>query len=220
MNEIENLIFSIDSALSTVNHSLSSYSIASDIYEFYIFTLIIEAARSEGAIINYENVDGSICTNFVFRTSPGYIFSNRHLYSHAIISFPGKSLLEVHVGIRAAGTSEVLHECDVAVIEKEEADACRQQRTPPRSNKIIISVECKFYGTQLQLSLGREFLGLSTDFKSKDLFFVSNTSSETIEKLLTKRDRDWAHNILPSNITEVTRFKNVLQDAFKKYKAS
>ena len=28
--------------------------------------------------------------------------------------------------------------------EQEEADACRQQRTPPRSNKIIISVECKF----------------------------------------------------------------------------
>jgi hypothetical protein len=120
--------------------------------------------------------------------------------------------------IRVAGKSGVLHECDVAVIEQAEADTCRFQSVPPRSRKILIAIECKFYATTLQLGLGRAFIGLTTDMSAKRTFFVTNTSSDSIERLLTRRKRDWESNVVPSSNRDVTRLTNALQQSFRNYK--
>jgi len=155
----------------------------------------------------------------VFRTSPGYIFSTAHAYTHAIITFPNKPPLEAHVGVRVVGKSRVLHECDVAVIEQAEAETCRQRQVPPRSSKVLIAVECKFYSTPLQLYLARAFLGLASDLSVKEAIFVTNTSSDSIEKLLSGRAQKWEHKLTPSSAKEVLRLKHEFQNAFKTYKA-
>ncbi len=94
--------------------------------------------------------------------------------------------------------SHVMRECDVAVIEQSEAETCRRQQVPPRSHKVILAVECKFYSTPLHLHLAREFIGLTSDFHSKtESLFVTNSYSESVERLLTARRKTWENNIKP-----------------------
>jgi hypothetical protein len=204
---------------SAISSSLNTTSDSSDIFEAYVFSLALEAAQTEGATITYRDVLGRIPTDFVFRTSPGYIFSTTHNYTHAVILFPSKAPLEAHIGVRVVGKSGVLHECDVAVIEQSEAETCRRRQVPPRSSKVLIAVECKFYSTPLQLHLARAFIGLTVDLSATKPIFVTNSSSDSLEKLLTGRDRDWEHNLVPSFPVEVMRLRHKFQDAFQKYKA-
>lgn len=204
---------------STTLSSLTIESDVSDIFEAYIFSLVIEAAKIENASIEYRDVRNQKPSIFVFRTSPGYIFSKRQAYTHALISFARRPPLEVHVGVRVVGKSGVLHECDVAVIENAEAETCRQQLVPPRSSKVLIAVESKFYSTPLQLHLARSFLGLASDLSAKNPMFVTNSSSGSIEKLLSGHGREWEHNLTPNAIREVMRLRHKFQDAFQHYKA-
>mgnify|MGYP000845338428 CR=1 FL=1 len=204
----------------TISSSLTTASDTSDIFEAYVFSLVLEAARTEGATITYRDVLGNTPTSFIFRTSPGYIFSTNRNYTHAVILFPNKAPLEVHIGVRVVGKSGVLHECDVAVIEQSEAETCRQRQVPPRSSKVLIAVECKFYSTPLQLHLARAFIGLTTDLSVTKPIFVSNSSSDSLEKLLSGRDRAWEHNLIPSAMVEVMRLRHKFQDAFQTYKAA
>ena len=215
-DDIINDIRAIFSGLST---TVISNSNASDIFEAYVFSLIIRAAEDEGGDISFIDVNGSVASKLIFRTSPGYIYSRLKPYTHAVIRFTGKPNLETHVGIMVAGRSEVLHECDVVVIDQSEAETCRRERVQPRATKLLISVECKFYSAQLKLDLARSFLGLVKEFSGKDLFFVSNTNSENVEKVFSKHKAKWDHRIIPTSTNEVIRIKNQFQTVFKDYKA-
>jgi hypothetical protein len=214
------LLLDIQTALgASVTPSLSTASDASDLFEAYVLTLTIDAAKQEGAQVTYRDVFGNSPSRFVFRTSPGYIFSQAKPYTHAVIAFQGKTVLEAHVGVRVVGKSGVLHECDVAVIEQLEAETCRRKQVPPRSSKVLIAVECKFYSTPLQLHLARSFLGLLSDLSAKEALFVTNSSSESVEKLLSARGRDWEHDVTPGATLEVSRLRHAFQEGFKHYKA-
>jgi len=204
---------------SAISSSLRTASDTSDIFEAYVFSLVIEAARTEGANVTYRNVNGTIPSVFVFRTSPGYIFSTHQPYTHAVLSFANKPPLEAHVGVRVVGKSGVLHECDVAVIEQAEAETCRQRQVPPRSSKVRVAVECKFYSVPLQLHLARAFIGLTSDLSVGKPLFVTNSFSASLEKLLSGRGKDWEHNLSPSAPVEVMRLRHKFQDAFQHYKA-
>jgi len=174
---------------SAISPSLTTLSDTSDIFEAYVFSLVIEAATTEGAAVRYRDVHGNSPTVFVFRTSPGYIFSKTQSYTHAVISFQNKPPLEAHVGVRVVGKSRVLHECDVAVIEQAEAEMCRLRLVAPRSSKVLIAIECKFYSTPLQLNLARAFLGLTSDLSATKPVFVTNSSSDSLGKI-AKRSRE------------------------------
>lgn len=183
MTIADDLLNEINGTLGTaISSSLTTASDTSDIFEAYVFILVIEAARTEGAAIGYRDVFGNTPAVFVFRTSPGYIFSTNRPYTHAIISFPNKAPIEAHIGVRVVGKSEVLHETDVALIQQAEAETCRQRQVPPRSSKVLVAIECKFYSTPLQLHLARAFIGLTTDLSAGKLIFVSNGSSNSLVK--------------------------------------
>ncbi len=199
--------------------TLSSASAASDLFETYVFTLVVRAAQAEGANVAYLDVNGAPVRAFVFRTSPGYIWSKTHAYTHAVLTFPGKEPLETHVGVRVAGKSGVLHELDVCVIRQSEADTARQNQVHPRSAKVIIGVECKFYTTPLPLNLARAFIGLGSDISSKNIIFVTNAESESVEKLLTARGKQWANRAVPATPVDVERLRGEFQTAFKYFKA-
>ncbi len=82
----------------SVSPQLTTESHASDLFEAYVFTIILRAARDLGAEIDYRDVTGGRPASFVFRTSPGYIYSKERQYCHAVIAFQGKPRLEAHVG--------------------------------------------------------------------------------------------------------------------------
>jgi hypothetical protein len=200
--------------------TLSSASAVSDIFEAYILTLVIRAAQAESATVSYLDVNGAAAQSFIFRTSPGYIWSASQAYTYALLQFPGKEPLEAHVGVRVAGKSGVLHEFDVCVIRQSEADTARQNQVHPRSSKVVIGVECKFYTTSLTLGLARAFIGLGSDVSTKNVMFVTNAESESVQRLLTARGEQWANRAVPASLVDVERLKNEFQSAFKYFKAA
>src|SRR5256885_6495240 len=108
-----------------------------DVFEAYVLTLIIRAARTEGGAISYLSRDGTPATSLLLRTSPGVIYSREKNYTHVLIVFPSRPALEAHTGIKVAGKSGVLHEMDIAVVERAEAENCRRNVVSPRSSKVV-----------------------------------------------------------------------------------
>jgi hypothetical protein len=201
--------------------SLTTSSAANDLYEAYLFSLVCQAARDEGATVEFLSISSPNPTTFIFRTSPGYISSRNADYGYATIEFQDKPILEAHVGVRVAGASQVLHECDICVLLQDEADLCRNSggSVAPRAAKVIISVEAKFYDSSLGLGLGRGFLGFTMDVSADKAFFVVNRTSGSIEKLLSHKKRLWEHNIQPQNTMDINRLKFAFQTAFKDFNA-
>lgn len=168
-----------------------------DIYENYVWTLCIEAARAKNANITYQDVHGNIASMLRFRTAPGAIYSKAHDYTHAILEFDGCPTLEVHVGVRVTGKSRVLHECDVAVLYRDEAEFCRSEEVHPRAARVLIAAECKYYSSALQLHLGRGFLGLTRDIHAKERYFVTNARSDSVAKLIRYHQAEWEFGVIP-----------------------
>jgi hypothetical protein len=198
--------------------TLTASSDGSDGFEAYTLGLVLEAARAEGAVVTYENVDTSVTPTFTFRTSPGQIWWSGQPYTHAIIRFPGKPSLEAHLGIYITGNSSVMHEADVSVIFRDEGIACRQNQSTPRASKVVLATECKFYSSTLKLHLARSFLGLCQDMTGRECFFVTNTAAISVEKLLAHKRKKWEHQIVPAATNDVTRLRNLYQDVFKNFK--
>jgi len=215
----------LDQVISNIRESINIKLTSSDktdlLYQAYIFSLVVVAAKDAGASVRYENVLNRTPKDFIFRAKPGYIYSIRHPYTYAIVEFPNKPSLEIHMGVRVLGKSKVLHECDIAVIFKNEADACRLHNYHPQSCKIVLAVECKFYTNNLDLDLARSFIGLDSDLSVKEgSYFVSNSSSDSVNKLLNARKKLWEHNIAPSHTNDVIRLLNLFQKTFEGFKAS
>ncbi len=85
----------------------------------------------------------------------------------------------------------MLHELDVCIIDKDEAVRCRAVEVDPSQSKTHALFECKFYGDKLTLSLGREFIGLHSEFSTAVKAIVSNTSHEQMPSLL------YTHKAMP-----------------------
>jgi len=219
---VNELLSDIRAALGgAIAPSFTTYSSVSDIYEGYVFALILQAARTEGATISFRDIFGNTPATFVFRTSPGHLFSTAQPYTHALIEFAGKPPLEAHLGVRVFGISKVLHECDVAVLTRDEAEMCRRLRVSPRYSKVVIAVECKFYASDIPLHLARSFMGLSRDLASGNRYFVVNTTSASAVKMLGHHHKHgWEHQIVPSSTVSVERLRNSFQNSFKNYKAT
>jgi hypothetical protein len=190
-----------------------------DVYENYIWALCLQAARQHGATITYEDSNEAMVSQLVFRTSPGAIYSTAHPYTHAAIDFSGCPLLEAHVGIRVTGKSRVLHECDVAVLDKEEARLCRSNQVHPRASKVLIAAECKFYTAAIQLYLGRSFLGLTSDIHRKERYFITNGQSPSVTKLIAHHQSEWECGVIPKS-PDADALLHSFARAFRNYKAS
>jgi hypothetical protein len=216
----DDLIVAIDNVVAkAASAGYSDASATNDIYENYVWALCLRAARQQGATIGYEAIDEAATSTLVFRTSPGAIYSSAQPYTHAVIEFPACPPLEAHIGIRVTGKSRVLHECDVAVLEKNEARLCRFEQVHPRASKVLIAVECKFYTSAIQLGLGRSFLGLTSDIHRKQRYFVTNGQSPSVVKLIAYHDSEWECGVLP-NAPAADALVHSFARVFRNYRAS
>ncbi|WP_421218235.1 hypothetical protein [Aeromonas jandaei] len=192
----------------------------SDLYEAYIFSIILQAAKLQGAQVYFEDVSGNVTNNLLFRTSPGRIYSKVQSYTHAVVEFPGSEIVEVHIGVKIEGTSGVTHEVDVAIIKRSEGQTCRLQNVNPRYTELIFAIECKYYFTNLGINLARSFLGLDKEFNSNVVFFVSNTTSRNVEKMLSRHRCNWDRNIIPRFNNDTNRLMSQIQVVFRDFIAS
>ncbi len=156
-------------------------------YEAYIFTLILHAVRQIGGSVELRSINNPNRPprTFIFRGSPGRIYSSLDDYGYALCSYNGHTF-EVHVDVQYYGTSKVLHEIDISIVEHDEADRCRQNGTNPLAGKTKGALECKFYGNNLGTTLIRTFVGLTDDLGTLKISrFVTNHTSRTISKYCT-----------------------------------
>jgi len=203
-----------------VSSNYTTTSAVHDIFEGYVFSIVVAAAVRQGAIVDYVNVHGAPATALTFRTSPGNIYSTLHPYTHARIGFPNCPQLEAHIGIYVAGHSGVLHECDIAVVERLEGDVCRSQFVHPRCAKVPIAIECKFHAATLQLNHARSFLGLTRELKSDGRFLVTNTTSQTAKKLVNHHKLDWEFQLDPTVPEFPNAFRARIERAFRDWKVA
>lgn len=219
MTRAKQLLAEIQALLPTLDTSYSDSSAANDLYEGFVFSILVRAAESAGGDVRYLNQEEAAATELVFRTSPGMIHSTKHDYTHAEITFPDCPPLEAHIGIRVEGRSGVLHECDVLVLPRSEARAARSRKVAPRGSTILIAVECKYYTSPIGIALGREFQGLHADASTKEPRFVSNLCSKNVERYLTHLGREWNSLVVPSSVP-ASDLESAFRRSFSRYKAS
>lgn len=92
---------------------------------------------------------------------------------------------EVQNGLLVAGHSRVLHELGKHLIKREDAVKCRRDGKDPSHTSVKFLAECKCYGANLDLSLGREYIGLASEFRLRGKTLVSNMNSESLHTLVT-----------------------------------
>ena len=201
--------------------SQTSWDLAADQdrFEGYLFALTLTAAAKEGAKISFENRKGPFAGAATFRTSPGHLWSDLKPYTHAVIRFPDRPVLEAHVGVYVSGRSKLYHEADVAILTRAIARTCRAARTDPPAAEAVLLLECKYYASDPGISLGREFLGLSSECGRDECVFVTNQAALRLQKLFEEHGREWGHRILPSQQNDVDRLVGFAQRAFTRYKA-
>ena len=124
------------------------------------------------------------------------------------------------MGIYVSGRSKVRHECDVAVVFKSEADACRANATHPRFSKAILTVECKFYvNATVGVGHGRSFLGLIHDIQNGERYFVATRASSSVSKLFAKHNKEYELGLSPMSPDLVTRLRGSFEKAFRDFKS-
>ena len=195
----------------------SAASAANDVFEGYTFAIAVEAARTVGASVAYETHDGTLTRNLVFRTSPGDIFSTARKYTHALVEFSKCPPLEIHIGVKVSGKSKVLHECDVAVIERHEAKVCRSSKVHPRASKVLIAAECKFYSSTLPLGLARGYLGLAEELTKKNRLLVTNTISDNAAKMVAYHQAGWQFDLSAPSASAANELQGKFVDALRNY---
>ena len=169
--------------LRAASPSLASRGLIEKVYEVYILTCLLRALRNVGATLEPRDLTDTRTNELNFRFSPGKIYSPTapSTFIHVVCS--GKQY-EVQNGVRVRGKSTVLHELDVCIIEKDEAVKCRLLNVDPAQTKIHALIECKYYGERLNLNLGREFIGLHSEYSTAVKAIVSNTFHKEMPKLL------------------------------------
>jgi hypothetical protein len=216
----EDLIAEIEQLVSSAaNLGYSNSTATNDIYENYIWALCLRAAAAQDATITFQTALEQQTATLIFRTSPGAIYSQSNNYTHALLEFAGCPAVEAHIGVMVTGLSRVLHECDVAVVDQEEARLCRTNEVHPRASKVLIAAECKFYTSTIRLHLGRGFLGLTSDIHRRERYFVTNRYSPNVTKLITHHQSEWESGVLP-NTQEADALYYSFARAFRNYKAS
>jgi len=216
---IDDLLADLTAAISGRPTTYNTKSAIWDVFEGYVFGLVIRAAVAAGGSVIYEDVNGNRSpTRLTFRTSPGMLHSTAHAYTHAVIDLPDCDPLEAHVGVRVQGRSGVLHECDVLVLPAVEAALSRSKSVAPRGSRSLLAVECKYYTSHISLYLARGFHGLHSDLGLKHPFFVANIRAARIERYLSYHQRRWENGVMPGT-SEAAYLEGLIRDAFKQHMA-
>ncbi len=190
----------LPSALSSGGPSATA---GNDLFEAFLFALVLRAARTEGYAVSFMNGSGGVPTTFRLRRSPGRLATGGN-FTHAVLTLPnpGKDPLEVHTGVAVIGKSKVSHEADVLVLPEPDARRCRQLGTDPASNRAILIVEGKYYTTPLALGMGRQFLGLAAEVSTRWVMLAATVTSPSVVHLLEGRRKLFEVGVLPGRKAE------------------
>ncbi|MAS36306.1 MAG: hypothetical protein CL610_20040 [Anaerolineaceae bacterium] len=186
------------------------------LFELYVFKTVIEAVIEAGALhgykpqVIYKDQNGDEVSPIMLQTGPHTL--NTYGYVYAEIRFPGsrKRAIEIHCGVKYKGRSEVVHECDVSILGRTEAEKRRHDGDPSQYNKLMLSIECKFYASTIELAMMRGFRGLIDDIgtsHNKQIFVTSANIRSSGKVLVEYKKQSSVDQFVPTNIKAIKQFK-------------
>lgn len=193
------LLAAVASGLSVATSlGYDSQSAAHDLYEAYVLTLLLEAARGDSWNWVLRDQSCNITKHAVFRKGPGRLPTGN--FTHALLTRPDKQSLEAHIGVKVRGKSNISHEFDLLVLPSSAAQACRTSGADPTWQTVRGHAEAKYYAGDLPLPLGRAAVGLERDCSlSGKSVVVTNQNGPTVEQLVTHYGIAFRFLIKPSN---------------------
>ena len=159
-------------------------------FEAYVFSLVIKAVKQANGNVLIMGINSGVNPNpIVFRGSPGHMSSRAQNFAYAECMLNSKEF-EIHLGVQYIGTSNALHEVDVSIFDHDRADQIRAEGILPSTRNLRAAIECKFYDSNLGVTLGRTFVGLVSDLGGlKIKSFASNGRSSGLADYFSKSDR-------------------------------
>jgi hypothetical protein len=188
----------------TMTASGASPTAGNDLYEAYLFGLVLRAARTEGFGVTFANADGS-ATDLRLRRAPGRLATGgpkSARFTHAVLACQPRPALEVHTGVGVVGKSKVVHEADVLVLPQSAAERCRTYDLDPGGQSAALLIEAKYYTKPVGLDTGREFLGLCSDIAAKRKVFAATVASDSVVHLFSGTSTDHDIGVLPRREAE------------------
>ncbi|MEV7858011.1 hypothetical protein AB0O86_03940 [Streptomyces hirsutus] len=218
MSRRDDLVQAIELAIGALQPVYRNKADESDLYEASLLALCLEASTEAGGTAVLTQDGATPAGALHFRRSPGNLWSGS--FTHALVSFPDTpKQLEIHLGVYVAGRSKVAHECDVAIIEHQEAERSRQAAVHPRSTKVVAAIEAKHYSASPGLNIGRSFLGLTQELGDRERSLVyPSRSSANLAGLIAKRHSQAYGELLPGT-PAAARLRSSLDQAVRNWKA-
>ncbi len=171
------------SALGASSPILRSPASIHKLYEVYVATCMMRALREKGAHLVPKDTHGVTTHDLRFRMAPGLIYSPASSPGYVLVSYEGQEF-ELHTDLRVLGKSGILHELDVCLIDRTQAQHCRGGNVDPPASSVAAFLEVKYHGVPIPLHEGREYLGLSSEFTIRPKAFVCNLDNSDIQILL------------------------------------
>jgi hypothetical protein len=192
---------SIRSALAEIGTSapiLKQPGVAPKLYEIFVFACVLRALNRMSATLTPRDKTDKDTSTLIFRMGPGTLAAPASAPGFVLIQYGGREY-ELQTDLRVAGSSKVLHELDVCILERQEAQRCRNTGKDPKVGSVRLLVECKFYGDTIPLGVGREYLGLRDEFypSKRGKTLVTNVDNPEIRLLLRQHNCTGNPRVIP-----------------------
>ena len=199
MAEIDDLLASLASLLGRrTKLGYDANSAIDDVYEGYLWSEVIRVAQAQTPpwTVSFKNA-GPSGQDFLFRNAPGVIYSNTQ-FTYAELA-RGPKVLELHIGVRVLGASNVPHEFDVLLLCKNAAANARALGQNPRSGSVVMHLEGKFFSGNLSLDVARSIVGLHSDCAVKAHLVSRKGGTGSIRTLLKYHNCTYVHSVFPGD---------------------
>ena len=189
-------------------------------FEAYVFALAVQAVRRAGGSVQIWGAQTGANPNpVVFRGSPGYMGSTHQNFCFARCTLNGLEF-EIHVGVIYRSTSGATHEVDVSIYDGGVATAIRYDGMRlPSTRHLHGAFECKCYDSNLDMDLGRAFVGLVSDCGSlRACDFLTNGRSRNLAAYFSKRGRPGVYfDVSPVAPQNAERFVGNLEQVLRQW---
>ena len=189
-------------------------------FEAYVFALVVQAVRRAGGSAQMRGAQTGPNPNpVVFRGAPGHMGSTHQDFCFARCVL-NRLEFEIHVGVIYRSNSGATHEVDVSIYDGQKAAEIRREGIRfPVTRHLHGAFECKCYDSNLDMDVGRAFVGLVSDCgRLRACDFLTNGRSQNLAAYFSKPDRPGIYfDVSPVVPDDAERFVRNLEQVLRRW---